>query len=287
MKRLASYHVHTRFCDGSASAREMLEAACALGMTDIAFTAHAMWPFASQWHMATEKYEAYFAEINALKSEFKNRIRVLCGLEADYLKGASIPDYCVYRDFDPDFLIGSVHFLSRQKPGTEGYLCSIDGPASEVARGLQECFRGNGRKMVQAYWSAVREMIATCNFDMIGHLDVIRKRNGDLRFFDEGERWYRRELEETVRTISRSGKVVEINTGGIARGAIDSVYPSPELLGLLGRRGVPVTISSDAHHPKDLLCAYKKAVDTARGAGYHGVMYREGPLWREGPFPEL
>ncbi len=287
--RLASYHVHTTFCDGTESPRAMAEAACAAGMSDLGFTAHAAWPFASEWHLDPKEYDEYAREIAQLKNEFKDKLRILHGFEADYIEGVTAPDSEFYARFAPEFLIGSVHYVasplgarakgkSRTASAHPG-LWAVDAPAPEVARGIEACFSGNGRRAVEAYWSTVRDMVVSCDFDIVGHLDVVRKRNGTLSFFDEEASWYRRELEATVKAIARAGKIVEINTGGIARKAIDSVYPSAALLSRLNAAGVPVTISSDAHAGRDLTCAYTCAREAAQKAGYTTLTFRSGNAW--------
>ena len=281
--RLASYHVHTSFCDGKSTPVDMLQAAIDLGMSDLGFTAHAAWPFASEWHLPVPRYAEYLAEIARLKKEYGTRFSILSGFEADYIEGITAPDSAFYDRFNTDFLIGSVHYVAgkerfRGKGPTSG-LWSVDAPSDEVARGIESCFGGNGRRAAEAYWGTVRDMIASCDFDIVGHLDVLRKRNGELRFFDESASWYRRELRATVKAIARAGKIVEINTGGIARKAIDSVYPSAEALALLYRAGVPITINSDAHATGDLLCAYDHARDAARRAGYETLTFRNGSGW--------
>lgn len=281
--RLASYHVHTSLCDGKNTPEEMLRSAINLGMSGLGFTAHAAWPFASEWHLPVPRYADYLGEIARLKKEQGTKISILSGFEADYIEGITAPDGAFYGRFDIDFLIGSVHYVAGKSPapgkGPTRGLWSVDAPTDEVARGIESCFGGNGRRAAEAYWGTVRDMVASCDFDIVGHLDVLRKRNGELRFFDESAAWYRRELHATVKAIARAGKIVEINTGGIARKTIDSVYPSAEALALLCDAGVPITINSDAHATGDLLCAYDRARDAARRAGYETLTFRDGADW--------
>ena len=71
------------------------------------------------------------------------------------------------------------------------------------------------------------------------------------------------------------GVIAEINTGAIARGTMDDVYPSAEFLSLLKERGVPVTISSDSHAPESLDTAFDRAIEAARKAGYTELAYLE------------
>jgi histidinol-phosphatase (PHP family) len=282
--RLASYHTHTTFCDGNDTASSMAQAAFDGGMTDLGFTAHAAFPFASEWHLDPTRYEEYGAEIARLKNEWKGRLNVLHGFEADFIPGVTVPDRAAYARFSPDFLIGSVHYVSTNKRHSTATLWAVDAPTGEVSRGIEACFDGDGRRAVEAYWETLREMVQTCDFDIIGHLDIPRKRNGTLRFFDEDATWYRRELKKTVRAIADSGKIVEINTGGIARKAIDDVYPSTYALDLLSKEGVPITISSDAHSTRDITCAYDRAREAARKAGYATLSFLGENGWQQERF---
>jgi histidinol-phosphatase (PHP family) len=150
---------------------------------------------------------------------------------------------------------------------------TVDGGADEVAGGIARYFGGDGGEFVRAYCQAVRNMILKCNFDIVGHIDVIRKYNGVLKFFDERADWYMREIEETARAAAQRNVIVEINTGGIARGTIDDVYPSRDFLKLLKKYGAPVMINSDAHNANSIDCAFDFAARRARDAGYEQTVY--------------
>ena len=284
MNRIASYHVHTNFCDGNNPPEEMLKAAIEAGMTDIGFSAHAAWPVATEWHMPVPRYADYSTEITRLKNAYKGKITVKLGFEADWIAGVSAPDSAYYGQFKPDYLIGSVHFVPTDAKDRLAAFWPVDAPSPDVRAGIDRCFDGDGRRAVKAYWSTIRDMVSSCDFDIVGHLDLPRKRNGDLHFFDESESWYRRELKATVKAIAKAGKIVELNTGAIARKAMDAIYPSDELLSMLRKAGVPVTLDSDSHSPADLSCAYDRAREAARRAGYESFMYLDDAGWSEQAF---
>lgn len=271
--KLTSYHIHTQFCDGKDKPATMVKTAIKANVQELGFSAHSAWPISTDWHLSTTQYADYIDTIRSLQEKHKNQIRILCGFEADYIPGVTAPDSSIYQQFSPDYLIGSIHMLLSPSLKTSLVLWSIDGPAEEVSQGLSRVFKGNGKRAVQHYWHTVREMVSSCDFEIIGHLDIIRKRNGMLRFFDESDGWYKRELAETVRTIARSGKIVELNTGGMSRKAIDGLYPSDTLLAMLCKRNVPVTLSSDAHCADDIIFGYEFALEAARRAGYREIHY--------------
>ncbi|MBP5227095.1 MAG: histidinol-phosphatase [Kiritimatiellae bacterium] len=250
---LADYHLHTIFCDGNDAPEAMVRAALEQGVRVLGFSAHACYPEATDWHLPINRYADYCTEIRRLASVYGDRITVLCGFEVDYIPGVSIPSYSRYAAYRPDYLIGSVHYVSDDNPGNR---FTVDGPVEELRDGLARVFRGDARRLVETYFEREREMVALGDFEIIGHPDLIRKRNGVLRFFDERADWYRAELVQTADAIARSGKIVEVNTGGMARRALDDTYPSDTFLALLLQRGVPVMINSDAHSAQTLLYGF-------------------------------
>ena len=244
----------------------MLVSALQKGFDILGFSAHAMYPFASLWHLSCRDFDAYTAEITRLKKAYADKITVALGFEADYIPPFSAPQKSRYAQFGAEYLIGSVHYAA-------GGSFAVDADAREVALGIKNHFGGDGKKFVLEYFRNVRDMLYSCDFDIVGHIDVIRKRNGELRFFDERDDWYRREIEETAKVAAQKGVIVEINTGGIARGAIDDVYPSQDFLSALNALGVPVMINSDAHSADGLDHSFERACLCAKNAGYSEITY--------------
>ncbi len=190
-----------------------------------------------------------------------------------YIPGLCKPDMDAYRQFSPDFIIGSVHYVV----GDGGYF-EADGPLEETRERIQRYFGGNVRKAVSTYFERERQMLQESRFTILGHADLVRRQNpkGSEPLFDEETDWYKEELEKTADAIAQTGVIVEINTGGMARCNLESPYPSPAFLKLLHARKVPVTINSDAHQSKYLDFAFDKALQTAKEAGYTQLAYLDG-----------
>ena len=104
-------------------------------------------------------------------------------------------------------------------------------------------------------------MAAGCDFDVIGHPDLVRKFNGRLKSFDETAPWYEEELEKTAAAFAASGRLVEVNTGAIARGWMDDAYPSAAFRARLRAHGVKFILSADAHSVAALDCAFDRFAD--------------------------
>jgi histidinol-phosphatase (PHP family) len=151
-----------------------------------------------------------------------------------------------------------------------------------------EGFGGDGESMMSAYWNNVMEMITLGGFDIVGHLDLVRKNHKQSRRFEVESGEYMRRVEEIVRAISSAGLVVEANTGGLNRGYITDTYPSLAVLRLLRQYKVPVMISADAHRSDDLDGHYPEAKQILLDAGYTSHVIFNGrkngePIWTEQP----
>src|SRR5207249_3890313 len=94
------------------------------------------------------------------------------------------------------------------------------------------------------YFSAVAELARSGTIDVLAHLDLAkifgRRPSVDLR---------RQLYDETAGEIAAAGVSVEISTAGL-RKPVGELYPDPELLSACVRRGIGVTLASDAHEPQ-------------------------------------
>ena len=284
-KQKINLHTHSKFSDGKNTAREHVLAAIEKGFTVLGFSEHSIHPLDpafyydvdSNWHMVPQNFDAYVKEISALKEEFADRIKIQLGFEADYFDsekyGFAAPDKTAYAKFKPDFIIGSVHFINKA-----GGFFSVDNKAEEVEKGLKSFYSDakgniNGKAAVCDYFEAERQMLERGKFEIIGHPDLIRIRNGALNFFDENESWYKEQLKLTAKAIAAAGVIAEINTGAIARGLMNDVYPAAQFLEYLKEQGVPVCINADAHKCEFLDASFDYAAQCAKKAGYDELSY--------------
>lgn len=274
-------HTHTLWCDGNNSVEDNALAAIERGFDVLGFSGHSMHPFAGSWHIAPRDFADYEAEVLKIREKYKDKIQILLGYEADYFPGVTVPSKAAYkaRGLNPDYLIGSVHYVLSER----GHY-TVDSYVERVRENLIRLYGKenhgmeavDGRLAVCEYFSAQREMLAKGDFEILGHADVIRKRNGILNFFDESETWYADELKATADAAAKAGVIVEINSGGIARQALDDFYPSEQFLALLFERKVPVLVSSDSHSTDTLDFAFGRAVAQAKKIGYKELVYPLG-----------
>ena len=265
-----NYHTHTLFCDGKNSVEEMAKEAISQKFDILGFSSHSMCNFSTDWHLKVEEHSHYASEVRRVEEKYSAQIKIMLGFEADYVYGICKPHKADFAQYAPDYLIGAVHFVSN-----ENGCFAVDDKIENVANGLEKIFFGNKREMVHAYFEAEREMLRKGDFDIIAHADLIRKHNAKLHLFDEEDGEYKEELSLTAKAIKKAGVIAEINTGGIARGYLQSPYPSPYFLSLLAEQGVPVTYSSDAHTAKNLDFGFCEVISYIKKAGYKSIAYLE------------
>lgn len=263
-----NYHTHTNFCDGKCSAEDMVKAAIEKKFDILGFSGHSMYTFADRYHISPKEHEAYSTEVRRLKEEYKDKLEIYLGFEADFVEGLCCPDMNNYSKFSPDYLIGSVHYVW----GDKGYYEADDSFDNIVAR-IERYFDGNKKEAIQTYFATERNMLEKGNFMFIGHPDLVRKQNGKKMLFDETDSWYKKELKATAKAIAKAGVAAEINVGGIARGYMETPYPSLEFLELLHENNVPVAFASDAHTTEHLDYWMEDALEYIKKAGYKEIHY--------------
>jgi histidinol-phosphatase (PHP family) len=249
-----NYHTHSIWCDGQNTPEEMIQSAIGRGFGVLGFSSHSTYPEDDACTVPKAKLPGYFDEVRALAAKYAGRIRVLCGVEADYIPGVTDPDRRRYAQFAPDYIIGSVHYVVAK----DGARVPVDHLPELVRSGIDGHFGGSVEKYLRASFAQQREMVRNFDFDIVGHIDLCRKFNGKHPYFDETAGWYREELRLTADAVAESGKLVELNTGAISRGWMDDVYPSAEFRDLLRERGVRFVLDSDSHAADTLDCAFDR-----------------------------
>ncbi len=281
-------HTHSSFCDGKNTAEEMVQSAIARGISVLGFSGHCMYPLNPEfytpvdhlWHMPSERIADYTAEIRRLAHKYEGQIKLLLGFEADYFcstrYGNAIPDKAAYARFEPDYLIGSVHFINASDEEFGFY--TVDNKAECVEQALNTFYKKadntiDGKAAVCDYFEAERQMLKRGNFEIMGHPDLIRLRNGALIFFDEKDEWYKEQLRLTAKEAAAAGVIAEINTGAVARGLMSELYPSLQFLEYLKAAGVPVCINTDSHKVDTIDFGLDSAKEYAKKAGYDELSY--------------
>ena len=272
-------HTHSVYSDGKSQPREIVEEAVRQGLTTLGFSEHSPLPFDNTFSVKSADMPRYVAEIAQLKAEFKNKIDIYCGLEADYITGVSEPFAVTKEKYHLDYLIGGVHLVGQSANPDEIWF--IDGPKREIYdEGLQRFFDGDIHRAVRRFYEQTNEMIEREPFDIIAHFDKIKMHNRE-RYFHEDEPWYRALAFETLDLIREKGLVMEVNVRGLYKKRYNGFYPSPWLMEEACKMGVPAIISADAHHFSELTLEFAAAEEALKQAGYRNVVNFKDGRWIE------
>jgi histidinol-phosphatase (PHP family) len=271
----SSLHNHTIFCDGKDDIETMCRAAFEKKLCAIGFSAHApitkKTGIESDWHLKDDKFEEYVEQTLAAKKRWHGKLEVLLGFEVDYIKGLRSAMDSDITAVNPDYLIGSVHYLippngklvqvdKLLKPFT------VDGPHEEFSQGLNEGFGGDAQALMHSYYDAVAEMTALGGFEILGHADLVKKNCLGKNYWPkESEEGRQREI---ARAAAKAGIIAEANTGGINRKKINELYPSVTFLRFFREYNVPVIITADAHCAEDIASSYDIAAQTLLSADF-------------------
>lgn len=268
----ATLHTHSRFCDGKLDPADYADSAIREGLTFLGFSSHAPVPDPPGaaavdlfWSMPAASVNEYLRTIQELKLQHRDCLDIRTGLEVDYIPDIMGPAHPMIQSLKLDYTIGSVHVAGCRDDGT---MWTVDCGPEKFTAGIHSLFGGSIRAAGCEYYRRIRQMVTEAPPDIIGHFDLFKKNNKLMEFIDESETWYRDAVFETLDCISDSRCILEVNTGGIARGFADEPYPSMFILKRCRQLNIPVMLNSDAHHPDNLTRHFDLASDMLRAAGY-------------------
>lgn len=185
----------------------MARAACDAGMEVWGFSPHSPLPIASPCNMAREDVPAYIAETERLRQIYSTVMRILTGMEIDWLDNRWGPHSEYFSSLPLDYSIGSVHFVTTQS----GEPVDCDGSASRFAGNLNDRFRGDLWYVIDSYFNAVKEMIDRGGFDIVGHIDKISANACAIKPDIDREDRFMRHVDETIDMAMQKGLSIEIN----------------------------------------------------------------------------
>ena len=238
-------HNHTTRCNhAKGTVDEYIQKAIELGIDIYGFSEHAPMDFDKQYRLPFEDMQAYADDILKAKETYKDDIHILLGYEVDYLPG-HMDDRVL--DAKVDYMIGSVHFIDKW---------GFDNP--EFIGGWKN---KDVDEIWQAYFEATEAMAKSGQFDIVGHLDLIKI----FKFMPKQDT--RILANDALKAIKKSNMTLEINTAGL-RKPIGEMYPSRTLLEEAYALDIPITFSSDAHAVEQIGLGYDLATTLAKDIGY-------------------
>jgi histidinol-phosphatase (PHP family) len=230
-RTMQDYHLHTSLCKHAVGEmEEYVETAIENGISEICFSDHIPLPggFDMEHRMSPGDMESYFEKISILKRRFRE-ISILVGIEADYIEGYEEYLEGFLSTYPLDLVIMSIHFLRRWPPGQ--WVFDFEYTKKTI------------RQKYKDYLNVMIKGIRTGLFDIVGHLDLIKRRGFSLLNNNPNE------VRQVLDAVSQQNMSIEVNLSGLWK-PINDLYPSLDILEMVVAKGIPLVMSSDAHSPE-------------------------------------
>ena len=230
---IANYHTHTARCGhAGGSDREYAESALAAGLKILGFSDHTPYDFFDSeprnrpMRMRPEELPGYAGSIRALAEEYRGRLEIRLGVEAEYYPRYFPRLLPLLRENGVEYLILGQHFLGNEigEPGSAR-------PTADPA-------------LLERYVSQCCEALETGLFSCFDH--------PDLFCFTGEERVYERQMRRLCRRAAETDTPLELNLLGLRYG---KHYPAERFWRVAAGEGNRVILGCDAHLPGELSAA--------------------------------
>ncbi len=247
------YHIHSyNSVDSTAQLSAICEAATSRGLTEIAITDHA--DFGPDDQPGYFHPVEYLAAIKRCRAHFDDRLTIRAGVEMGepHIFGQQLEDILAAGEFD--FVIGSAHYAVGMQAGWK--------PAF---------FEQPLRQAYEAYFQQVVRLAKEGDFDVLGHLDLIKRDAFKFGQPYDGPEPYADLIRTALRAVVERGKGIEINTSPLRKG-LSEPCPSLDILRWYRELGGEIlTFGSDAHTANDVGADFDVAIEMARTAEFTRV----------------
>jgi histidinol-phosphatase (PHP family) len=178
--------------------------------------------------MSLDQMEPYIEKISILKRRYRE-ITILLGIEADYVEGYEEYLENFLSSYPFDLVIMSIHFIRRWPPGQ--WVFDFEYTKKTI------------RQRYKDYFSAMTKGIKTGLFDIVGHMDLIKRPGLSVLSTNQPE------VKQVLDAVGQEGMSIELNVSGLWK-PINDLYPSLDILEMVVAKGIPIVMSSDAHQPE-------------------------------------
>jgi histidinol-phosphatase (PHP family) len=232
--------------------RNMAEVAIQRGLRGIALTEHA------EWYPGDDAYgylsmPDYFTNLREVQEQSAGELTVLAGIELGNPQDFPTEVTPLLQAWPFDIVIGSVHWIDN--------LAGWEHPFFE--RGISAAY--------QRYFEETLVMVDQAEYDILGHLDLVRRDSWTLFQQILPLKNYRDIIHQILESLIERGKGLEINTSSLRKGMAETL-PNLEVLRWYKELGGKVLVlGSDAHRAADIGSGFELARDMICAAGINQI----------------
>lgn len=225
---MKNYHTHTVRCYHAMDKEEdYIQAAIKSGYTELGFSDHTPWHYASAYHstmrMEEDKLAGYVQTLLKLKDKYKNQISIKIGLECEYF-----PKYMdwlkqVLKEYPIDYIILGNHFDETDETGIY-----FGRPLNkqQLTKYVDSCIAG----------------MKTGLYSYLAH--------PDLAYYDTTDIYYEQEMKRLCEAAKECHMPLEFNLLGYTT---HRQYPNETFFRIAKEVGNQIIIGTDAHESDALL----------------------------------
>ncbi|KAL6717079.1 FK506 binding protein proline rotamase rapamycin-binding protein [Lecanora helva] len=243
-----SHHSHSgQFCGHAENTlREVVQIAIEKGMEVFAMTEHMprdeedFYPEEIKVHTAltlSKLFDDYYYEAVRLRQAFSPRIKLLVGVEVDWIRPSSKEFInALLNKYQFDLFIGSVHHV---------HTIPIDYDRKRYEDARERC-GGTDERLFEDYFDHQFDMLKALKPPIVAHFDLIRllsdKQNASMKRWNGVWKKVLRNLD----FITDYGGIIELNSAALRKG-MHEPYPQADICKEFLARGGQFTISDDSH----------------------------------------
>ncbi len=246
MPLFTDYHTHPLAHDphrvySQELLEEWIQMARSRGIRDLAFTDHDRFLKGIDLDL-----------VSTLQEKHAPQLKLRMGIELDNDPETSEQGYRWTKENHHrlDFVLGSIHFIGEWP---------YDHPDHRKEFENREIL-----ELYKTYFAEIRRIAQDPIYDTLAHLDLIK-----IFGYAPAQDWTSI-MEETLDTVKRSGKAMEVSTAGWHK-PVKEQYPSETLIRMAHARQIPITTASDAHASAHLARDYDRLYELIKGIGYREV----------------
>ena len=214
------------------------------------------------------RFALYVAEARQLAREYKDRMRILVGMESEWYPGCEnwVSELREYHSLD--YVVGSVHHV-------QGVCFDFSGESYAKAKDL--C--GGLVPLYVAYLDAQLAMLQATRPEVVGHFDLIRIHDPHyLRTLAEPEVWER--VLRNLAWIQGAGAILDVNARALLKGQSEPYVCAP-IMDAAAQMGIAAAYGDDAHGVTDVGYGLERVVELLAVRGMKGPDVLSAPCLQQ------
>jgi histidinol-phosphatase (PHP family) len=181
-----------------------------------------------------ERFGQYIAECRRLQKKYRHRIQLFAAMEIETCSGYERFVSMLIRQFKPDYIVGSVHFVNDIN---FDYSAEMYRKSAESAGGIDQ--------MYLRYFDLQYDMIKRLNPAVVGHFDLIRI------FDDEYVNRLRQpeivvKMRRNLELIKERDLILDFNLRSLHKGAFEP-YITGSILEMVREYDIKIVPGDDSH----------------------------------------